>query len=1102
MKRGRKDRGGIDGKGEGKVKKEGWGIIFWNVAGLKNKDKEFWRDIKEWEVIVFLETWVEEKDWKSIRGSLPAGYEWGAQWAKRLNKKGRAAGGMLMGIRKEYKKTESVIVTEKEGFITGMVKKDDKVWKIVGVYAREGIERALEGLEEWTGEVRGKEETIIGGDFNVRTGREGGRVIKVEEREKEERKRRSKDVVLNGGGKKLVEFLEEKGLSILNGDMKGDEEGEFTFTGGRGNTVIDYVIGGEEMRRMMERLRVGDKVDSDHHPLEVYIKGRNKGGREEKKVRSCRGVWNEEGVMLFREKLEGGERERGEGSMEEGWGEVEDKLRNAIKEVDGCLDKSGKKKEGWWDEECRKKKKELREILREWRREGGEGVIFKQKKGEYRKLCERKKKEDNERWEKRVAEAKRESDVWEIVNRERRKRGRINEDIKLEEWKEYFARLLGGVEVRVMRGERDGGGRRQEEVEEEISKKEIKEALGKLKNGKAMGVDEIPGEAWKYGGEVVEDWIWKLCNRVWGGEGWPEKWKEGVIVPLVKKGEGEKVEDYRGITIMTASYKVYVSILAERLRAEIESKQMIPHNQTGFRKGMGTVDNIYVLNYLVNRELDKKGGGMIAMFVDLKAAFDSVDRGKLEEALVERGVREGLVIRVMEILRETESRVRVGGEVGERFWTARGVRQGCPLSPMLFNLLTANLEERMGKVKWGGVKVKGERIYSLSYADDMVLLAEDEVGMKSMIARLEDYLDGKRLELNERKTKIIRFRKGGGREKKVIWRWKGKVIEEVKEFTYLGYNIQKNGGQERHVRERVRKAAAVMGQVWGIGKRRFGKDWGRRLWLFDRLVWTVMSYGVEIWGWKERDKMERLEERYLRWMLGVDKWTPAYLVREELQREKLRIRAGRRVWSFERRLEEGRGSNLARKCWEEVRERAKVGKAGSDWERERKKFFEERGKKVEEVEEKREEGVDWFEDVLKEDRKKQREERREKIEGSSYNKWYKMVKGEGIPGYLKKEWGESRCIRVARFRLGNEMRASKYWEREEAVMCRLCGSGTETWEHVWEECREWKKEKGSWQEEVRGILGEEGEGEWWMRKVDEERGGKTRGEGEESREGE
>lgn len=90
------------------------------------------------------------------------------------------------------------------------------------------------------------------------------------------------------------------------------------------------------------------------------------------------------------------------------------------------------------------------------------------------------------------------------------------------------------------------------------------------------------------------------------------------------------------------------------------------------------------------------------------------------------------------------------------------------------------------------------------------------------------------------------------------------------------------------------------------------------------------------------------------------------------------------------------------------------------------------------VEEKREEGEDWFEELVKEDRKRQREERWERIRGASFNSWYKLIKGEGIPSYLKKGWEENRWSRVARFRLGNEMRANRYWEKEETVLCRLC----------------------------------------------------------------
>lgn len=66
-----------------------------------------------------------------------------------------------------------------------------------------------------------------------------------------------------------MRIMEEKGWSIFNGNVKGDKEREFTFTGDKGCTVIDYVMGNEEVRGKVRELRVGDKIDSDHHPIEA-----------------------------------------------------------------------------------------------------------------------------------------------------------------------------------------------------------------------------------------------------------------------------------------------------------------------------------------------------------------------------------------------------------------------------------------------------------------------------------------------------------------------------------------------------------------------------------------------------------------------------------------------------------------------------------------------------------------------------------------------------------------------------------------------------------------------------------------------------------------
>lgn len=140
-----------------------------------------------------------------------------------------------------------------------------------------------------------------------------------------------------------------------------------------------------------------------------------------------------------------------------------------------------------------------------------------------------------------------------------------------------------------------------------------------------------------------------------------KEWEEGIIVPIKKRGERKKVEEFRGITIMPSLYKIYTIVLASKLEQDIEEKGILERGQAGFRKGMGTLDNIFVINYLVNRQLSKKRGKLMAFFVDLKATFDTVNREILTRIMHGRGVRKRLVERCKEVLRETRNKIRVGG---------------------------------------------------------------------------------------------------------------------------------------------------------------------------------------------------------------------------------------------------------------------------------------------------------------------------------------------------------------------------------------------------------------------------------------------------------
>lgn len=203
-------------------------------------------------------------------------------------------------------------------------------------------------------------------------------------------------------------------------------------------------------------------------------------------------------------------------------------------------------------------------------------------------------------------------------------------------------------------------------------------------------------------------------------------------------------------------------MLAERLSKEVEGKRILPETQAGFRKGRGTTDNIVILNHLVDRELNGIGEKMNAFFVDLKTAFDRVDRRVLWKVMEERGIRKGLTERVKQVYKETRNKIKVEDRESSPFWTTKGVRQSCPLNPLLFLIFISDLEEEMARGLVGGMRIGQGRIWTLAYADDVVLLARKEEALEEMIKRLERYLEKKKLLLNVEKSKIMRFRRGGG----------------------------------------------------------------------------------------------------------------------------------------------------------------------------------------------------------------------------------------------------------------------------------------------------------------------------------------------------
>lgn len=114
-----------------------------------------------------------------------------------------------------------------------------------------------------------------------------------------------------------------------------------------------------------------------------------------------------------------------------------------------------------------------------------------------------------------------------------------------------------------------------------------------------------------------------------------------------------------------------------------------------------------------------------------------------------------------------------------------------------------------------------------------------------------------------------------------------------------------------------------MNQVWGIGERKLGGDYEKRMMMFNVMIKSIILYGVEIWGWKEWKEVEAIQERYIRWILRLDKSIPEYIIREETKVENIRIEAGIRVLKFQEKIKKRTESKVLKECRRELNKNGK-----------------------------------------------------------------------------------------------------------------------------------------------------------------------------------
>ena len=180
--------------------------------------------------------------------------------------------------------------------------------------------------------------------------------------------------------------------------------------------------------------------------------------------------------------------------------------------------------------------------------------------------------------------------------------------------------------------------------------------------------------------------------------------------------------------------------------------QELPDVQAGFRKGRGTRDQIAIICWIIEKTR-KFQKNIYFCFIDY---IKVVDHDKLWKILKEMGISDHLTCLLRNLYAGQEAAVRTGHVTTDWFQIGKGVRQGCILSPCLFNLYAEYIMRNAGlEEAQAGIKIAGRNINNLRYADDTTLMAESEEELKSLLMKVKVESEKVGLKLNIQKTKIM-----------------------------------------------------------------------------------------------------------------------------------------------------------------------------------------------------------------------------------------------------------------------------------------------------------------------------------------------------------
>ena len=447
------------------------------------------------------------------------------------------------------------------------------------------------------------------------------------------------------------------------------------------------------------------------------------------------------------------------------------------------------------------------------------------------------------------------------------------------------------------------------ELDAPITENELLNAVKKIKLKKTAYSERISNEIIKASSDILIKGFVKAFNIILKSENFPKAWCEGLITPIFKSGNHLDPNNYRGICVSSCLGKLFCIILNERLMSHVQDRELIHPSQIGFMPGSRTTDHILTLKTLHDKYVIQQNSGKIyTCFVDFRKAFDSAWHEGLLLKLLQNKIGGKFYDLIKNLYSNTQCAIKYSNHRTAFFPYKKGVRQGCILSPLLFNFYLNELPKIFQNTSSDPfVLPDGTTVSSLIYADDLVILSKSKNGLQNCLNKLHEWSKKWLMEINMKKTKIMIFQKYNSKKnlKNINFTLGNSSVDITNEYTYLGIKLTPNAKFSITHQQLSEKAMHALYKI------RRHLDFHAlkpkiAIKIFDSIISPILLYGSEVWGayskndFKNWDKtpIEKTHLKFCKLSLGINRKASNLASRGELGKFSLLIPIIKRILNY------------------------------------------------------------------------------------------------------------------------------------------------------------------------------------------------------------